>query len=44
MQLSEQEKPFYPFFAALLKNIWNSQHVQKKDGPYTFYITEIRDC
>ena len=35
MQLSQKQKPFYPFFLAFSKSALNLKHFQKKDDPHS---------
>ena len=34
-QLSQKQKPFYPFFLAFPKCAFNLKHFQKKDDPHS---------
>ena len=43
MQLSQKQKPFSQFVAAILKSRLKFEHFQKKDYPHSWYISEITD-
>ena len=43
MELSEKQKRFSQYFAAILKSIWNFEHFEKKIDPHPFCISEITD-
>ena len=34
-QLSQKQKPFYPFFFVFSKSALNLKHFQKKDDPHS---------
>ena len=40
-QLSQKQKPFYPFFLAFSKSTLNLKYFQKKDDPHSLFISEI---
>ena len=40
-QLSQKQKPFYPFFLAFSKCALNLKHFQKKDDPHSLFLSEI---
>ena len=44
MQLSQKQKTFTEFFDAFLKSVWNFEHIETKNDPYRFFISEITDC
>ena len=44
IELSQREKSFFLIFFELLKSILNLEHLEKKDEPYPWRISEIRDC
>ena len=43
MELSEREKSFFLIYFELLKSILNLEHLEKKDEPHAWRISEIRD-
>ena len=43
MQLSQKQKTFPQFFAAFFKSGGNFERLEKKDEPYSFFISEITD-
>ena len=44
MQLSAKQKTFSEFFVAFSKSIWNCEHIETKNDPYRFCISEITHC
>ena len=43
MQLSQKQKTFPQFFAAFFKSGGNFESLEKKDDPFSFFISEIMD-
>ena len=43
MQLSEKQKTFSQFFAALSKSRLNFKDFERKDNPHSFCSSEIKD-
>ena len=43
MQLSEKQKTFSQFLAAILKSCLNFEYFEKKDDPQSFCISAIMD-
>ena len=43
MQLSQKQKTFPQFFPAFFKSGGNFERLEKKDEPYSFFISEITD-
>ena len=43
MTLSQTQKTFSQFLAALLKSTLNFKHFEKKDAPHRFCIVEVMD-
>ena len=43
MQLSEKQKTFSEFLAAILKSCLNFEYFEKKDDPQSFCISDITD-
>ena len=44
MQLSQTQKTFTWFFSAFSKSKLNFEHFQKKDDPYSVFISEVAAC
>ena len=43
IELYQKQKAFPQFFAAFLKSRLNFEHLEKKDDPHNFCISEIMD-
>ena len=43
MQLSRKQKTFSQFFSALFKSSLNFEHLEKKDDPHIWWISENKD-
>ena len=44
MQLTLNNNPFSDFLLQFLESRSNLEHFEKKDGPHTYFTTDIRGC